>query len=254
MRELDIPRPLFHAYLLTGGDQEGRLAAARTLTAAYLCEQGEGRPCGRCRCCRKVERDVHPDVFVLSPASGKAEVSMEQVRRLRADVYIRPNEGRRKVYVVERADGLRPEAQSVLLKVLEDGPAYGAFLLCVSRPGLLLPTIRSRCECLSLPPVAERLPEQALEQGRRLARLLIGEDEWALARCAVELERTVKGGEQLEQLLAATEEELSTLLTSHPREAVRALRAVKESRAGLVYHPGVGHVLGRLCIEATEPW
>lgn len=248
---MNIPHPLLHAYLLTGGDRAGRLGAARKLAAAYLCPAAGG-PCGMCRHCVKVERGIHPDVIFLSPAPGRADITMEQVRAMRSDVYIRPNEGSRKVYVIDGTDGLRPECQNVLLKVLEDGPAYGAFVLCLPRPGMLLDTVCSRCGHLSLPPAGESLPPEAVERGRRLARLLTGGDEWELARGVVELEQTTKGGQPLEQLLAATEEELSALLREQPRTAARALRAVRECRGGLVYHPGPGHVLGWLCMEMTR--
>ena len=192
MRNFSIPHPLAHAYIVTGGDEEERLAALRQLAAAYLCEGGQA-PCGRCRHCVKVERDIHPDVTTLSPAGGKREILVDQARAMRADVYIRPNEGERKVYLIHPADMLKTESQNVLLKVLEEGPPYAAFLLAAAQPGRLLDTIRSRCETITLPPREERPDPELLEQGDGLARLLTEGDEFALACEAVRLEQIIKG-------------------------------------------------------------
>ena len=132
-----LPSPLAHAYLITGGSQEARRTYAEKMAAAYLCT-GERPPCGRCRSCEKVGKGIHPDVTLLCPAEGKREIVADQARALRSDAYIRPNEGVRKVYIIDPADTMNPVAQNALLKVLEDGPDYTAFLLLTAQPGLLL--------------------------------------------------------------------------------------------------------------------
>ena len=157
---MELPHPLSHAYLITGGSGDSRAALADRLTAAYLCE-GPNPPCGQCRACRKVGGGAHPDVYRAAPAPDKREITVDQIRALRADAYVRPNEGRRKVYLINPADAMNPAAQNALLKVLEEGPAYAAFLLLAGQPGLLLDTVRSRCEPLSLPR-AEAPPDPEL--------------------------------------------------------------------------------------------
>ena len=49
---MELPSPLSHAYLITGGSAEERDALAGRMAAAYLC-RGERPPCGRCGPCRK---------------------------------------------------------------------------------------------------------------------------------------------------------------------------------------------------------
>ena len=149
--ELPIPQPLSHAYIIAGGNAASRLALARRMTAAYLCERGP-LPCGSCRHCKKAEADIHPDVFRLSLLEDKREITVGQTRALRADVFVQPNEAERKVYLIDPADAMNDESQNSLLKVLEDGPGYAAFLLLCANPGRLFSTIRSRCEILTLPP------------------------------------------------------------------------------------------------------
>ena len=87
---------LSHAVILTGsGDL---LPSARYLAAAHVCE-GQEKPCLRCRHCRKVMEDIHPDVITVRDTERR-ELTVDDVRALRRDVYIRPNEAERKVYIV----------------------------------------------------------------------------------------------------------------------------------------------------------
>ena len=86
---------LSHALLFTGpGD---RLAAARFAAAALECT-GQDKPCGVCPACRKVLSDIHPDVTAVRDEAHK-NIAVDVVRGIRADAYIQPNEGLRKVYI-----------------------------------------------------------------------------------------------------------------------------------------------------------
>ena len=242
---MELPNPLSHAYLITGGGGDSRAAFAGRLAAAYLCE-GDAPPCGRCRACRKVGKGSHPDLSRTAPPPDKAEITVEQIRALRADAYVRPNEGRRKVYVIDPADAMNPAAQNALLKVLEEGPAYAAFLLVSDRPGKLLDTVRSRCELLSLPR-EEALPgPELLERAERLAGLLLAGDELACAQALVELELSKPKAEELSALLLETERAVSRRLAREPRRGARVVLALKTARENAVYRPGTGHTLGQI--------
>ncbi len=242
---MELPNPLSHAYLVTGGGGDSRAAFAGRLAAAYLCE-GDTPPCGRCRACRKVGKGSHPDLSRTAPPPDKAEITVEQIRALRADAYVRPNEGRRKVYVIDPADAMNPAAQNALLKVLEEGPAYAAFLLVSDRPGKLLDTVRSRCELLSLPREDALPGPELLERAETLAGLLLAGDELACAQALVELELSKPKAEELSALLLETERAVSRRLAREPRRGARVLQALKTARENAVYRPGTGHTLGQI--------
>ena len=242
---MELPNPLSHAYLITGGGGDSRAAFAGRLAAAYLCE-GDVPPCGRCRACRKVGKGSHPDLSRTAPPPDKAEITVEQIRALRADAYVRPNEGRRKVYVIDPADAMNPAAQNALLKVLEEGPAYAAFLLVSDRPGKLLDTVRSRCELLSLPREDALPGPELLERAETLAGLLLAGDELACAQALVELELSKPKAEELSALLLETERAVSRRLAREPRRGARVLQALKTARENAVYRPGTGHTLGQI--------
>ena len=105
---------LSHALLFSGG---GDLAAAARYAAAAMECQGGDKPCGVCPACRKVFSDIHPDVITVRDEQHK-NLSVDTVRQIRADAYIRPNEGARKVYIFPDCAILTEQDQNVLLKIV----------------------------------------------------------------------------------------------------------------------------------------
>lgn len=249
---MTVPSVLSHAYLVSGGGEESRKRFAGELTRAYVCQNGPPA-CGTCRDCVKAAAGNHPDIMVLSPAEGKKEITVDQARELRADAYIRPNEAARKVYVIDPADALNPAAQNVLLKVVEEGPAYAAFVLVCAQPGAVLETLRSRCEAIALPPEEEVPDPTQWEQAEKLAALLLKGDEWALAEFLVGLENAKpKSGEVLD-LFALTEQALAPALTRQPGRAAPALARLRPFRDLRVFNVGAGHLLGALAAGDNPP-
>lgn len=153
---------LSHSYLLAGPAGSGKHTLARLLAAAMECE-GPQPPCGVCRACRKALSGNHPDILMVDDPERK-QVPVDLVRQARTELFVRPNEGRRKVLIFPRAQDLNASAQNALLKVLEEPPDYGAFLLLARSPEALLPTIRSRCVELRLSPLDRETLLDALRQ------------------------------------------------------------------------------------------
>jgi len=151
-----------HFYLISGPAGSGKRTLARLLAAAILCK-GEDRPCGSCPACRKVLGSGHPD-FITVDDPEKKTVSVELVRDARADIYIRPNESDHKIYLFPRAQDMGIPSQNALLKVLEEPPAYGVFILLTDNPQKLLPTVRSRCTELALSALPQDILQAQLKQ------------------------------------------------------------------------------------------
>lgn len=194
-------RGLNHAYLISGPVGSGKRTLARLLSAAMVCTGSPEKPCGSCPGCKKAFGGIHPDVIQVGE-DGK-DISVGQAREARSDAYIRPNEGERKVYIFHNAQNMNPSAQNALLKLLEEGPAYAAFLLLTENPGSVLSTIRSRCETLALTPVspaeaeyelARRFPQHPREQRHAAARRCGG----LLGQAVAELEGQ-EAGDQLQE-------------------------------------------------------
>ena len=151
-----------HCYLICGPEGSGRHTLARLLAAGLMCT-GQEKPCGVCEGCRKVLNGVHPD-FITVDDPEKKIVPVELIRQARADIYVQPNEGQRKIYLFPRAQDMAVPGQNALLKILEEPPSYGVFILLADNPERLLPTVRSRCTELQLQPLPEQLLVQELER------------------------------------------------------------------------------------------
>jgi DNA polymerase-3 subunit delta' len=101
--------------------------------------------CGVCPSCKRIARGVHADVMQIVPGDSGA-IKVEQVREAVERTAYRPFEGRRRVVIIDEADALVLQAQDALLKTLEEPPPASVFVLVTSRPDVLLPTVRSRCQ------------------------------------------------------------------------------------------------------------
>ena len=151
-----------HFYLLSGPEGSGKHTLARLLAAAILCS-GERKPCLHCTPCRKVMDGTHPD-FITVDDPEKKTVPVDLIRQARADMYIQPNESDHKIYLFPRAQDMGIPGQNALLKVLEEPPKYGVFLLLTTNPEALLPTVRSRCTELRMQALPESLLKARLEE------------------------------------------------------------------------------------------
>ena len=261
---------LSHALLFTGpGD---RLAAARFAASAFQCVGPErDRPCGVCPACRKVREDIHPDVSAVRDEEHKF-IAVDVVREVRRDAYIRPNEGERKVYLFPDCALLTEQDQNVLLKLVEEGPPYAAFVFCAENPAAVLQTLRSRCVELKLQPSAPP-PSEEDGDGEALCRCLLKRKRGSAAELAVRLEKKKLTREALAALLERSEALLSqalVLLYGGSAEAgdrrlaedigkrltktqiVRTIELMKKYRRECGYNVGPGHVLGALAAELEE--
>lgn len=151
-----------HFYLISGPAGSGKHTLAKLLAAAILC-QGRDKPCLGCGPCRKVMDGNHPD-FITVDDPEKKTVTVDLIRQARADIYVQPNESDHKIYLFPRAQDMGLPGQNALLKVLEEPPKYGVFLLLTDNPDKMLPTVRSRCTEMKLQPLSEDLLRKQLHQ------------------------------------------------------------------------------------------
>lgn len=185
-----------HAYLFIGAPHSGRKTLARRFAQALLCQQRDAAPCGVCRACTLVEHQHHPDLLMLTPETqrellGEKSIAtaykVDTIRALQSELARRPVEGRYKVLIVADAERLTTQAANAFLKTLEEPPSFVVIILITTDEALLLPTIRSRCQVLTLRPVPladiEALVREqtaSAEEAALIARLSAGRVGWAL--------------------------------------------------------------------------
>lgn len=252
-------RTLSHALILAGsGDTD---AAARYAAAAHLCRSEGERPCLQCQPCRKVMEDIHPDVVWVRDTERK-ELAVKDIRQVRRDVYIRPNEGERKVCIFPDCRQLNPQDQNVLLKIVEEGPAYAAFIFCTPTAHSLLPTIRSRCVEMHV----SGAEAEASERAENFCRVLT-EGRDAVLQHLISLENSRLKREELLELVdgawyltaealliksgkSAANETAALLARTFNMAALNGLNGIFERYRGECrYNVNVGMVLGAMATE-----
>jgi len=182
---------------------------------------------------RRVASGGHPDLFVLErglmhPDTKKPtnEIVVAHVRRVNEQVRMTPVEGGWRIAIVDEAEAMNPNAANAFLKLLEEPPAKALILLVSHAPGRLLPTIRSRCRLLAMPPLADAdvahlLASSRPDLGDGDRAILVRLGAGSVGR-ALELES--RGGADLYQ-------ELITLLGKLPKLDVAAVHAFAERMA-----------------------
>ena len=254
LKEQLLPRlsggTLGHAFILSGPAESGKGTLVAILSRAMVCSGAGTKPCGCCPACKKALAGIHPDIITVAPLEDGKQITVDQVRQMRADAHIRPNEAPRKVYVIEQADQLRSEAQNAMLKLLEEGPAYAAFLLMAENPGSLLPTVRSRCETLSL--IAEdRDPTLEDQELIRLARTvselwLAGSERELMEHCApMEKWERQQFVDLTRHLTAIFTAELTA--ATDRRRVLRGIQLLDQLRQAAALNVGSGSLAGWLC-------
>lgn len=151
---------LSHCYILIGPQGSGKKTLAKIMAGAMECTGKGEQPCGVCDQCHKIFGGGHPDVITVD--SDKATVPISVIRQMQSDAYIRPNEGKRKVYLIPRAQDMQAPAQNALLKLLEEPPGYCTFILMTDNADKILTTVRSRSVELPLNPLPDNLLRQEL--------------------------------------------------------------------------------------------
>jgi len=134
------------SYIFTGPEGIGKRTVALNFAKTVNClKVKEGDCCDHCLSCLKIQNFNHPDVHWIKKDESDS-IKIETIRELQKNIYIKPWEAKRKVFIIEEADRLTPEAQNSLLKVLEEPPKENILILITSKPNLIFSTVISRCK------------------------------------------------------------------------------------------------------------
>ena len=166
-----------HAYILNGPDKSGKMMIAEAFAQTLQCEAvnkkleelaGEteserienkftAEPCMECHSCKQAAGKNQPDIIYVSHEKPNT-ISVDDIRaQINNDIAIKPYSSPYKIYIMNEAEKMTPQAQNAILKTLEEPPEYAVIMLLTSNVNSLLPTILSRCVVLNMKPVADEL-------------------------------------------------------------------------------------------------
>lgn len=167
-----------HAILVQGADGLGKRAFAAWLAGAVLCDKSNGAElnfCGACASCALVKAGSHPDLHWTAPEEDKQQLSVDSVRAACEKLSKTSFRQGYKVAILEPAHQMTPGAANSVLKTLEEPSANSLLVLLTSRPSGLLPTVRSRCQKLTIarPTTADAMSWLQQETGKSVSPALL---------------------------------------------------------------------------------
>ena len=141
---------LAHALLLSGAEGSGMGQFTLEFSQYLLCKTpARGAACEQCRSCILFNAGNHPDIRLISPEDNGSQIKVDAIRDMIAYLQLSNQYGRRKIAVIEPAEGMNRHSANSLLKTLEE-PTLSTLLILVSyQPAKLQVTIRSRCRNIS---------------------------------------------------------------------------------------------------------
>ena len=146
-------RRIAHAYLFLGPDGVGKHSAAVEFAKLLNCALEKNDNCGKCASCTKIEKAIHPDIFIISTEEGQRIIPIDKIRELSSRLSLKPFEARYRVAIID-AQSLNEESSNALLKTLEEPGADMVFILIAVNAIALSDTIVSRCQVVRFKPLS----------------------------------------------------------------------------------------------------
>ena len=157
-----------HAYIINGEKGSGKKLLAGIFAQTLQCEKKGTEPCMQCQSCHQAVSMNQPDIIRVTHEKPNT-ISVEDIRgQLNGDIQIKPYSSPYKIYIVDEAEKLSPQAQNALLKTIEEPPEYAVILFLTNTLDVLLQTVRSRCIIMNLRSVDTKLIQQYLMQKYQL--------------------------------------------------------------------------------------
>ena len=139
-----------HAYIFNGPDLSGKKMLAEAFAMALQCEKEQSFGCMECHSCKQAISHNHPDIIYVSHEKPNT-ISVDDIRtQVNSDIGIKPYSSKYKIYIIDEAEKMNPQAQNALLKTIEEPPSYGILMLLTTNADGFLQTILSRCITLNL--------------------------------------------------------------------------------------------------------
>ncbi|HZH90303.1 MAG TPA: DNA polymerase III subunit delta' [Pyrinomonadaceae bacterium] len=241
LRRILAGRRVPGAMIFAGEEAIGKKLFALELAKALNCLAPAGvEACDKCSSCVRITHfgdapadktadarhiiwSEHRDVGLVR--AEKNIIKVDQAREIERETNFRPHEGRARVFIVEEADRLNPQASNALLKTLEEVAPTSHLILLTARPANLLTTIRSRCQTIRFAPLTADEIEKYLvgnkiragEEARLAAHVARGRLGLALS---LNLDAYREGREAMLSVLGA--------LAAVQKDRLQLLRAAEE--------------------------
>ena len=140
------------------------------------------------------------DSSFIFPKEGKRTIGIDDIREVRRHLSQSPFRSSHRMVVIDNAELLTSEAQSAMLKIVEEPPSHGLVIFIVSDPSSLFSPLLSRLVKIYFPRFSKSRIAEILERELGLSSAkskLIADDSFGRIGKAIEAARgeTIKSGE-----------------------------------------------------------
>jgi len=141
-----------HALLVTGEEGIGKKQFAEKLVQSLLCHKpSNNKPCEQCNGCKTYTAGSNPDFMEIQIAEDKKQISVDQIRALSKFITLSRSFDFYRVILLHPVEAMNVNAANSLLKSLEEPADNTIIILLATSLNQIIPTIKSRCQLLSLP-------------------------------------------------------------------------------------------------------
>ena len=141
-------------YLFSGPEGVGKKYFAKLIAKSLLCQKKVFLGCNDCNACYKIEKDIHPDLWIYEPEN--LMITIDQIRTLIQRLKLKPSESNNSIHIIDSVETMRIEAANAFLKITEEPPGFALIVLVTTVPELLPSTVRSRCMKVKFRKIAYR--------------------------------------------------------------------------------------------------
>ncbi|MGQ9617868.1 MAG: DNA polymerase III subunit [Candidatus Aminicenantia bacterium] len=160
--------------LLLKGKISDTYFTAIQIAKALNCKNPTPDSCDRCDACIKIERGVHPDIITVEPEGSFIKIS--QIRRIIELSSLKPMIGKKRVFILKRAELMNEEASNAFLKSIEEPSSHSHFIFLTENPDRIIPTIKSRCLQIEIFASRDSFAKKLFENGiNRIKAIFLSE-------------------------------------------------------------------------------
>jgi DNA polymerase-3 subunit delta' len=215
-----------HGYIFHGPAGVGKFAMAKEFAQILVCENGDA--CGECPSCRRLVAGTTPDFRVIDlslnkDGEQKGSISVDDIREIASDIYMRPFVLDRKIYIRNNAGKMTAQAQNALLKAFEEPPRYAVIILVCDNISNILPTIQSRGAAIRFNPLPPGAVREYLSRAAPGASASAIENAALIANGSIERAASILGSENYDELRRETAENFLSLLFGKNKTGITKL-------------------------------